>query len=48
MTVSEIKKYINVIDKESKKITASKKSSREFLSKIGICRKDGKLTKAYR
>ncbi len=48
MTVSEIKNYTRVIDRESKKIAVSKKSSRDFLSKVGICRKDGKLTKAYR
>jgi hypothetical protein len=38
----------SVIDKEFKKITATKARSKQFLEKVGICTPKGKLTKAYR
>jgi len=48
MTAKEITEQNRIIKKIAKKITASRKASREFLVTAGIHTKSGKLTKAYR
>lgn len=47
MINANVEKIIEDMKKTTKKITASKNASREFLVKAGICDKDGKLTKEY-
>lgn len=48
MTVKEINKSVKNMKEYTKKVTSSKSKSIEFLTKAGICTRDGHLTKAYR
>jgi hypothetical protein len=48
MTSQEIKKQITDMKKFTKKVTASKTLSRDFLVKAGICTENGNLKKAYK
>ena len=44
-----IKRWSQAVEKSSKKVLASKKSTRKFMRKTGIVAKSGnKLAKAYR
>lgn len=44
----DVKKELEMIERESKKIRSTQKSAREFLVKHGYFTKQGKLTKRYR
>ncbi len=47
MTQNEIDKTIRDMRKFTKKVSSSKKLSREFLYRAGICTKSGRLRKPY-
>ena len=48
MTVKEIDKSVKSMKEFTKKVTSSKAKSREFLTKAGICTRNGNLAKAYK
>jgi len=47
MTDKERQENLDAIKKVGEKLKGDKKASREFLQKVGIITKSGKLTKAY-
>lgn len=48
MTDKERKKILLEMEEYIKKVSSSKKKSREFLVKAGICTKKGNLRKPYK
>lgn len=44
----EVQKQIRVINEQSKKVNATKKTALAFLVRAGICTKNGRLTTRYR
>jgi len=48
MTDKEREKLLSEMEEYIKKVSSSKKKSRDFLVKAGICTKKGNLRKPYR
>ncbi|MFA6241457.1 MAG: hypothetical protein WC655_11030 [Candidatus Hydrogenedentales bacterium] len=48
MSDKELQKQVDAIKRFKRDVCASKANAKEFLTKVGIITKSGKLAKAYR